>query len=72
MLSALLGYFHMRNHDVHARLLTEPPDVQYFQEMRSRVSFPDWHAQELGDEGCKTEIELISSQEPLIVVHIDR
>ena len=39
--------------------------------MRRRVSFPDGHAQELGDEGCKTEIELISSHE-LNVVHIDR
>ena len=36
-----------------------------------RVSFPDGHTQELGDEGCETEIELISSHE-LNVVHIDR
>ena len=27
MLSALLGQYHMRNHDVHVHLLTEPPDV---------------------------------------------
>ena len=32
MLSALLGHSHMRNHDVHVRLLTEPPNVQYLQE----------------------------------------
>jgi hypothetical protein len=27
MLSALLGQHHVRNHDVHVHLLTEPPDV---------------------------------------------
>jgi hypothetical protein len=71
MLSALLGQFHVRNHGVHVHLLTEPPKCGISKKMRRRVPFPDGHAQKLGEEGCKTEIELISSHE-LTVVHIDR